>query len=93
MTPKKDEITLTLKVQEALSKDVGRATARIDPEDIKALGLAVGDIIEIGGKRKAPAKIMPCYAEVRQAQCRQDGEHVEPRGHIRLATKLRARSR
>jgi len=65
MIPKKDEITLALKVQEALSKDVGRAIARIDPEDMKELGLTVGDIIEINGKRKTPAKIMPCYAEER----------------------------
>jgi len=65
MVPKKDEITLTLKVQEALSKDVGRAIGRIDPEDMKELGLTVGDIIEIIGKRKTPAKCMPCYAEER----------------------------
>ena len=37
----------------------------IDPEDMKTMGLEVGDIIEIGGKRQAPAKIMPCYAEER----------------------------
>jgi len=65
MIRKKDEKTLALKVQEALSKDVGRAIARIDPEDMKELGLAVGDIVEINGKRKTPAKIMPCYAEER----------------------------
>ncbi|MEI8350657.1 MAG: AAA family ATPase, partial [Candidatus Omnitrophota bacterium] len=62
---KKDDKGLTLKVKEALSKDVGRAIARIDPEDMKELGLEVGDIIEINGKRKTPAKIMPCYAEDR----------------------------
>ncbi|MDP3786576.1 MAG: CDC48 family AAA ATPase, partial [Candidatus Omnitrophota bacterium] len=65
MTAKKDDKTLMLKVKEALSKDVGRAIARIDPEDMKELGLDVGDIIEIKGKRKTPAKIMPCYAESR----------------------------
>jgi transitional endoplasmic reticulum ATPase len=65
MIPKKDETTLALKVQEALSKDVGRAIARIDPQDMKDLGLDVGDIVEISGKRKTPAKIMPCYAEER----------------------------
>lgn len=65
MTAKKDDKGLTLKVKEALSKDVGRAIARIDPEDMKGLGLEVGDIIEIKGKRKTPAKIMPCYAEDR----------------------------
>jgi len=61
----KDNTTLTLKVKEALAKDVGRAIVRIDPEDMKALGLEVGEIIEIEGKRKAPAKVMPCYADDR----------------------------
>ena len=57
--------TITLKVKEALPKDVGRAIARIDPEDIKRLGVEVGEIIEISGKRQTPAKVMPCYAEER----------------------------
>jgi len=61
----KEISALTLKVNEALSKDVGRAIARIDPQDMKSLGLDVGDIIQIEGKRKTPAKIMPCYADVR----------------------------
>ena len=65
MTAKKDGKALTLKVKEALPKDVGRAIARIDPEDMQGLGLEVGDIIEINGKRKTPAKIMPCYAQDR----------------------------
>ena len=61
---KKEDI-ITLKVKEALPKDVGRAIARIDPEDMKTLGLEVGEIIEIEGKRKTPAKVMPCYIEDR----------------------------
>ena len=65
MKTKTNSQTLVLKVKEALSKDVGRAIARIDPEDMKDLGLEVGDIIEIEGKRKTPAKAMPCYAEDR----------------------------
>ena len=65
MTAKKDDKTLMLKVKEALSKDVGRAIARIDPEDMKELGLDVGESIEINGKRRTVAKIMPCYAEDR----------------------------
>ncbi|MCX6340093.1 MAG: CDC48 family AAA ATPase [Candidatus Aureabacteria bacterium] len=51
-----------LKVKEALSKDVGRSIARIDPDDMKKLGVEVGEIIEVEGKRKTPAKAMPCYA-------------------------------
>jgi len=65
MTAKKDDKGLILKVKESSPKDVGRAIARIDPEDMKNLELEVGDIIEINGKRKTPAKIMPCYAEDR----------------------------
>ena len=56
---------MTLKVTEALPKDVGRAVARIDPDDMKSLGLEVGEIIEIEGKRKTAAKVMPCYASDR----------------------------
>ncbi len=63
MNKKADAITL--KVKEALPKDVGRAIARIDPEDMKRIEAEVGDIIEISGKRSAPAKAMPCYMEDR----------------------------
>lgn len=56
---------LTLKVKEALPRDVGRAIVRIDPEDMKTLGAEAGDILELEGKRKTPAKVMPCYAEER----------------------------
>jgi len=65
MSEKKDNRSLILKVKEALPKDVGRAIARIDPEDLKVLGLEVGEIIEFEGKRKTPAKVMPCYAQDR----------------------------
>ena len=65
MPAKKDDKTLILKVKESSPKDVGRAIARIDPEDMKDLGLEVGDIIEINGKKKTAAKIMPCYVEDR----------------------------
>ncbi len=56
---------IALKVKEALPKDVGRAIARIDPEDMKRLRVEVGEIIKITGKRQTPAKVMPCYAEER----------------------------
>ncbi len=62
---KNGKIILTLKVKEALPKNVGRAIVRIDPEDMKSLGLEVGEIVEIQGKRKTPAKVMPCYVEDR----------------------------
>ncbi|MCL4483861.1 MAG: CDC48 family AAA ATPase, partial [Bacteroidetes bacterium] len=60
--------TIVLKVKEALVKDVGRAIARMDPMDMKAMGLEPGDIVMIEGKRKTPVKVMPCFAEDRGKQ-------------------------
>ncbi len=56
---------ITLKVAEAQGRDVGRVIARLDPKDMKRIKAEVGDIIEIGGKRKAAAKAMPAYMEDR----------------------------
>ena len=61
----KHNATIILKVKEALPKDAGRAIVRIDPNDIESLGLEIGAIVEIEGKRKTPAKIMPCYSDER----------------------------
>ena len=61
----KKNAALTLKVKEALPKDAGRAIARIDPEDMKTLGIEVGEVVEIDGKRKTPVKAMPSYVEDR----------------------------
>ncbi len=63
MTKIKDEIIL--RVKEALVKDVGRTIARIDPEDMKLIGLESGEVILIEGKHATPVKIMPCYPEDR----------------------------
>ena len=54
-----------LKVTEALSKDVGRALARMDPLDIVALGAEIGDIVEVVGKRRTVCKLMPSYKDDR----------------------------
>ena len=57
--------SLKLKVTEALSKDVGRAFARIGPEDMQQLDLAIGDILEVKGKRQTVCKAMPTYKDLR----------------------------
>jgi len=56
---------ISLKVKEALPKDVGRAIVRIDPAEMDILDLEVGEIIAIEGKRETPARVMPCYANDR----------------------------
>lgn len=88
---KKNNITLTLKVKETLPKDVGRAIARIDPEDMKTLDLEVGEIIEIEGKRKTPAKIMPCYAEERGKKIIQMDGISRENAQIGLGEKVQIR--
>ena len=71
---KMDTKALKLKVSEALSKDVGRAYARMGPEDLARLGVEVGDIVEVAGKTKAVCKAMPAYKEMRgQSQIQLDG--------------------
>jgi len=57
----KKTIEIVLKVAEAGPKDVGRGIARIDPEDMSRLAAAVGDIVEIRGKRTTVAKAMPTF--------------------------------
>lgn len=56
---------LSLSVAEALPKDVGRAIARMDPEDMSLIGIQVGDIVQVVGKRATAAKTMPAYPEDR----------------------------
>jgi transitional endoplasmic reticulum ATPase len=58
-------MTLTLKVKEGLTKDVGRSIVRLDPEDIRKLSMSGGDIALLEGKRQTVAKVMPCYADER----------------------------
>jgi len=56
---------LKLKVTEALGKDVGRGYARMGPEDLEKLQLAIGDLVEVTGKKKTVCKAMPAYKELR----------------------------
>ncbi len=56
---------LKLKVAEGMGKDVGRCYARIDPEDMERLKVAIGDIVQVAGKRTTVCKVMPAYKEQR----------------------------
>lgn len=58
-------MSLLLKVKEGLTKDVGRAIVRLDPEDMRRIDAQGGDVLLLEGKRKTVAKAMPCYAEER----------------------------
>jgi transitional endoplasmic reticulum ATPase len=89
MMEKKGDNNMTLKVTEALPKDVGRAIARIDPEDMKALRVEVGEVVQIEGKRKTAAKVMPCYAADRDRKIVQIDGITRENAKIGLDEKLR----
>jgi transitional endoplasmic reticulum ATPase len=65
---------LKLRIAEALGKDMGRAFARMGPEDMEKLQVAIGDFVEVEGKRKTVCKAMPAYKELRgQSRVQLDG--------------------
>src|SRR5918994_1682728 len=56
-----NERTVSLKVLEAYTRDVGRGVARIDYDSMDSLSASTGDVIEIRGKRRTVAKCLPLY--------------------------------
>ncbi len=57
------EKSATLRVADALQRDVGRGIARIDPKVVDELGLTSGDVVQITGKKKTTALCWPAYQE------------------------------
>src|SRR5919109_1398260 len=53
--------SLTPKVLEAYTRDVGRGVARIDYDSMDSLSASTGDVVEIRGKRRTVAKCLPLY--------------------------------
>ena len=53
--------TLSLKILEAYTRDVGRGVARLDYDSMGSLSASTGDVIEIRGKRRTVAKCLPLY--------------------------------
>ena len=79
--------TLTLRVSEALAKDVGRGITRIDPQDMAKLGVEVGDIVQVAGKRATAAKVMPAYAQDRAQEIVQIDGIIRENAQIGLGEK------
>ncbi len=57
------EKTVTLRVADALQRDVGRGIARVDPHVMEELGLTSGDALQIVGTRKTSALAWPAYQQ------------------------------
>src|SRR5213080_4203738 len=59
--PHNENNTLSIKVLEAYTRDVGRGVARLDYDAMDGLDASTGDVIEIKGKRRTVAKCFPLY--------------------------------
>jgi transitional endoplasmic reticulum ATPase len=65
MSQPPEKPTLTLRITEALPKDVGRGVVRFDPKDMQKLGIGIGDVVAIIGKQSTVARAMPTYVAQR----------------------------
>jgi len=61
MTVKTKTDSISLKVMEAYTRDVGRGHVRIDYDTMDKLKVVTGDVIEIKGKKIIVAKCLPLY--------------------------------
>ncbi|MGA9152725.1 MAG: hypothetical protein WBZ36_19280, partial [Candidatus Nitrosopolaris sp.] len=61
--------TISLKILEAYTRDVGRGVARLDYESMDSLSTSTGDVVEIGGKRRTITKCLPLYPSVTPIYC------------------------
>jgi transitional endoplasmic reticulum ATPase len=70
-----DDGTVRLTVVEARGEDIGRGIVRVDPDALKRIGAAPGDILTVRGRSRATvAKAMPTFRDQRgQAVIQMDG--------------------
>jgi transitional endoplasmic reticulum ATPase len=59
---------IRLRVVEAAAKDAGRGLVRLDPDDMRRLGLETGDIAEVAGSSTVPVKVLPAPPPMRGQQ-------------------------
>ncbi|MCI0482674.1 MAG: AAA family ATPase, partial [Candidatus Dadabacteria bacterium] len=50
---------IALKICELAKKDAGKGFARLNPGDMREIGVDAWDLVEIGGKRKTVVRVMP----------------------------------
>lgn len=55
--------TLVLRVIDARPEDTGRGIAKLAPEDLEKLGVTIGDMISLMGKRRTVANAMRTYVK------------------------------
>ncbi|MEQ9618573.1 MAG: CDC48 family AAA ATPase [Deltaproteobacteria bacterium] len=50
---------IALKICELAKKDSGKGFARLNPEDMREIGVGSWDLVQVGGKRKTVVRVMP----------------------------------
>ena len=59
----KDNLKVSLRVQEAKKRDIGRNIARIDQETMEKLDIKTGDVIALVGKKESAGIAWPSYPQ------------------------------
>ncbi|MEM2136444.1 MAG: CDC48 family AAA ATPase [Candidatus Methanomethylicia archaeon] len=69
----KSKREIQLRVAEAKQRDVGRGKIRISPKVMNDMDLNAGDIVEVEGKKKTAAIVLPAYDDDDETIVRMDG--------------------
>ncbi len=57
---------MLLRIAEIPVKDAGKGLARVNPTDMRALGVDACDLVEIGGKKRTVVRVMPLEKPLRE---------------------------
>jgi len=57
---------LSFRVADAMPEDVGNGHVRIDNDDMDQMGVIIGDIVEIQGRKTTVAKVVPCFSQFKK---------------------------
>ncbi|MBS3819579.1 CDC48 family AAA ATPase [bacterium] len=85
--------SITLKASEAKRNDLGRGIARLEPKDMEKVKVSVGDIVELEGKEKTVAKVMPAFMEDRGKGIVQIDGIIRENGEIGLDEKVKVQKK
>ncbi len=84
-------MVLELKVSEALTDDVGKGWARLNPEDIQALGAVLGDLIEIAGKKKTAGRVTGALGQGHEKQNLQIDGLIRANAQVKVGDTVQIR--
>ena len=84
-------VDLELNVSEAFVEDVGQGWARLDSDDMKALGATLGDLIEISGKQKTVARLTATSDQDRGKKVIQIDGIMRENAQVNVGDKVKVR--